>query len=91
MVDVKTKIPLCRIWNVYGFSTIVPCFLNHSSSSGVPLVRRTDYDGGRLDVELLSEVFDALLPSSLVEDAEDAAGPPPVLQSPGPQGREQWL
>ena len=61
------------------------------SFSCVPCVGSAEYDGRRLDVELLSEVFDALRPSSLVEDAEDAAGLPTVLQSPGAQRGEQGL
>ena len=46
-------------------------------------------DGGRLYAELLPQVFQALLPAPLVEDAEHAAGPPAVLQGPGAQGAEQ--
>lgn len=59
--------------------------------SGAPLVGSTEYDRRWLYVELLSEVLEALLPSSLVEDAEDTAGLPTVLQSPGTQGGEQGL
>lgn len=61
------------------------------SFSCVPFVGSAEYDRRWLYVELLSEVFDALRPSSLVEDAEDAAGLPTVLQSPGAQRCEQRL
>lgn len=43
----------------------------------------------RLDVELSSEVLQVLLPSPLVKDAEDTAGPPAVPQGPGAQSCEQ--
>lgn len=62
-----------------------------SSSSRAALVGGPECDGRRLYVELLSQVFEALLPSSLVEDAEDAARPAAVLQSPRTQGSEQGL
>lgn len=66
-------------------------FLSFLHSSDVSSLGSSESDGRGLYVELLSEVFDALRPSSLVEDAKNAAGPTTILQSPRAQGREQRL
>lgn len=62
-----------------------------SSFPGVPFVGCTEYHRRWLYVHLLSEVIQVLLPPSLIEHAEDAAGLPAVPQSPRTQGSEQWL
>lgn len=81
--------------NISGFLAIESPSPSHSWAithfSGVLLVRGAENDRGWLDVELMSEVFKALLPSSLIEHAEDAAGLPTALQSPRAQGCKELL
>lgn len=63
--------------------------LEEIPSCAFPILGGAKYYWRWLYVQLASEVIQALRPSSLVEDAEDAAGLPAVPQSPRTQGREQ--
>lgn len=57
--------------------------------SALPLFAVAENNRRRLDVELLSQFFKILLPSSLVEDVEDTVSLPAALQGPGAQSRQQ--
>lgn len=59
--------------------------------SSVPLFGYTGYKRGWVNVELLPEILEVLLPPPLVKDAEDAPRPPSILKGPGPQRREEAL
>lgn len=78
------RIPLCRTSDISGLSAKVLCSdsckldLLCGSSSGACLVDCTEYNWWRFDVELLPKILKALLPSPLIEDAEDAASLPTI-------------
>lgn len=79
-------------FQIFLLKSLVVKFLNQSFSlafSARLLICSLQCDRRRLNVELLPEVLEALLPASLVEDAEDAAGTPTVLQSPRAQRCEE--